>query len=48
MGGRMATRFITAGHDVTVFDLNEQTVEKLVNRGASSATSVSADKPTSS
>ena len=41
MGGRMATRFITAGHDVTVFDLNEQTVEKLVNQGASSATSVS-------
>lgn len=40
MGGRMAARFIGAGHDVTVFDLNEQAVKKLVSQGAQSAASV--------
>ncbi|WP_374527265.1 NAD(P)-dependent oxidoreductase [Acinetobacter sp.] len=39
MGSRMATRLINAGNEVSVFDPNTDAVSKLVEKGASSASS---------
>ncbi len=39
MGSRIAANLLKAGHEVTVFDLNPETVKKLASSGAKSATS---------
>ncbi|MDK2594160.1 MULTISPECIES: 3-hydroxyisobutyrate dehydrogenase [Pseudoalteromonas] len=41
MGGPMAANLVKAGHSVTVFDLNEEVVNQLVEQGASAAKKVS-------
>ena len=41
MGSRMATRLVNVGHEVTVFDLDQRAVNRLVAIGARGATSVS-------
>lgn len=40
MGSRMATRLVDAGYEVTVFDLDEQAVSRLVGIGAQGSASV--------
>jgi 3-hydroxyisobutyrate dehydrogenase len=40
MGGPMASNLLKAGHDLTVFDLSEDAVRTLVDKGAKSAQSV--------
>lgn len=40
MGSRMAVRLIDAGHDVTVYDLDQHAVQRLVAAGATGAESV--------
>ena len=42
MGGRMAHRLLSAGHDLTVFDTSEAIMKPLVERGAHAAASVAA------
>ena len=42
MGGRMAHRLISAGHDLTVFDTSEAIMKPLAERGAHAAPSVAA------
>lgn len=39
MGGPMAANLVTAGHEVTVFDLNQDAVASLVEKGATSCNS---------
>ncbi len=42
MGGPMAANLIKAGHDLTVFDLAEEAVERLVGQGAKPAATLAA------
>jgi 3-hydroxyisobutyrate dehydrogenase len=45
MGGPMAANLVSAGHNVTVFDLNQNAVADLVEKGAfSSATALECAK----
>ncbi|SFR64302.1 NAD(P)-dependent oxidoreductase [Halogeometricum limi] len=41
MGSRMGTNLLDAGYELTVFDLDEERVDALVQRGATGATSAS-------